>query len=343
MNYYYDYSDLNYIIFIKSTRFIILLLIIIFYYTFYFKYNFVNEFINNNKINNSLEKRNIHKLRICICTLGKKENKYIREFTNHYKKYGIDKIFLYDNNDINDERFDDVISDYVNNKYIEILNFRGKKAPQFQIYNDCYQKNNKQYDWLLFYDLDEYINLKYYKNIKQFLSETKFNKCKIVYLNCIRHTDNDLLYYDNRSLTERFPIINWKSKMFTVKAILRGKIKNIIFKTTHWLDKRIKGCNSFGEKIKPNKKKKLNNDIKTFKDCYIDHYCFKSTEEYIDKINKGDAVFGKNNKTMMHKIRLYFQYNNITFEKIEYIEKELGLNLEEYKEIIKNKIKESKR
>jgi hypothetical protein len=87
----------------------------------------------------------------------------------------------------------------------------------------------------------------------------------------------------------------------------------------------------------------LNNDIKTFKDCYIDHYCFKSTEEYIDKINKGDAVFGKNNKTMMHKIRLYFQYNNITFEKIEYIEKELGLNLEEYKEIIKNKRKESKR
>ena len=31
MNYYYDYSDLNFIIFIKSTRFIILLLIIIFY------------------------------------------------------------------------------------------------------------------------------------------------------------------------------------------------------------------------------------------------------------------------------------------------------------------------
>jgi hypothetical protein len=46
---------------------------------------------------------------------------------------------------------------------------------------------------------------------------------------------------------------------------------------------------------------------------------------------------------MLHKIRLYFEYNNITFEKIEYIEKELGLNLEEYKEIIKNKRKESKR
>jgi hypothetical protein len=339
---YYDYSDINFINFIKSTRYIFLLLIIIFYFTYYFKYIFINK-LNNNKINNSFEKRNINKLRICICTLGKKENKYIREFTNHYKKYGIDKIFLYDNNDINDERFDDVISDYINNKYIEILNYRGKKAPQFQIYNDCYQKNNEQYDWLIFYDLDEYINLKYFKNIKQFLSEKKFNKCKIVYLNCIRHTDNDLLYYDNRSLTERFPIINWNSKMFTVKSILRGNIKNIIFKTTHWLDKTIKGCNSFGKKIKPNKKKKLNNDIKTFKDCYIDHYCFKSTEEYIDKINKGDAVFGKNNKTMLHKIRLYFEYNNITFEKIEYIEKELGLNLEEYKEIIKNKIKESKR
>ena len=46
---------------------------------------------------------------------------------------------------------------------------------------------------------------------------------------------------------------------------------------------------------------------------------------------------------MMHKIRLYFEYNNISFEKIEYIEKESGLNLEEYKEIIKNKIEGRKR
>ena len=29
---------------------------------------------------------------ICICTLAKEENRYIREWVQHYEKYGVDKI-----------------------------------------------------------------------------------------------------------------------------------------------------------------------------------------------------------------------------------------------------------
>jgi hypothetical protein len=42
-----------------------------------------------------------------------KKNKYIREFVEHYKNYGVDKIFLYDNNELNGERFEEVINDYI--------------------------------------------------------------------------------------------------------------------------------------------------------------------------------------------------------------------------------------
>ena len=38
----------------------------------------------------------------------------------NYKNYGVDKIFLYDNNDITGESFDDVLSDFIKNQYIEI-------------------------------------------------------------------------------------------------------------------------------------------------------------------------------------------------------------------------------
>lgn len=328
-NYEYNYKTNSLLVgLIKYS--ILSIIIIIIYFTYIDNFYYINKLIKS-KTNNFTEINQINNIKVCICTLGKKENKYIREFVNHYRKYGIDKIFLYDNNNINDERFDDIISDYIKIKYIEIFNYRGKDTPQFKIFNDCYKKNNKKYDWLIFYDLDEYINLKDYTNIKNFLSEKKFNKCKLIYLNCIRHTDNDLIYYDNRSLAERFPIIRWNSKMFTVKTIIRGNIKKIKFKTSHWLDRRIKGCNSFGEIVEPTQKMKMTNDINNFKNNYIDHYCFKSTEEYINKINKGDAIFGKNIKTMMHKIKLYFNYNKITLEKIEFIEKESGLNLNEYK------------
>ena len=48
-------------------------------------------------------------LKVCLCTIGKKENVYASEFVDHYKKMGYDKIFIYDNNDIEDEKFEDVL------------------------------------------------------------------------------------------------------------------------------------------------------------------------------------------------------------------------------------------
>lgn len=52
---------------------------------------------------------NHNKLKVCLCTLGKNENKYAIEFVEHYKKYGVDKIFIYDNNDLDGEIFDNIL------------------------------------------------------------------------------------------------------------------------------------------------------------------------------------------------------------------------------------------
>ena len=284
-------------------------------------------------IKNKSMSNNTKTIKICICTLGKKENKYILEFVEYYKKIGIDKIFLYDNNELNGENFTDILHDYIITQFIEIINYRGEIAPQFKIYNDCYNKNYKLYNWLIFFDIDEFINLQNYSNIKYFLNENKFKKCKLIYLNCIRHTDNDLLHYDNRSLRERFPKIKWTSKMYTVKTIMKGNLEGVNFKTCHWLDRSIMGCNTLGKLVKPNRKVKIERDFNEsfFKFYYIDHYCFKSTEEYINKINKGDGILGISDKNKMHKIDLYFKYNTITMQKIIYIEQKTGLNLSKYK------------
>jgi hypothetical protein len=322
------YSEYNYYhrkIFslLKRTKSILFFLIVSFllFYSFEKKY-----FKTNNNINES---------RVCICTLGKNENRYIKEFLNHYKELGVDKIFLYDNNDKgnNSESFENEISEFIKEDFVEIINYRGKVHPQFQIYRKCYQKYNQIYDWLIFFDIDELIHLENYSNIKDFLNEKRFNKCKLIYFNCFRHTDNDLLYYDNRSLEARFPFINWKSNLFTLKTIARGNITKIRFLTSHWLDRRISGCNVFGKVEIPTRKVNLNIDINKdeYKKYYIDHYCFKSTEEYINKINKGDGIFGYNNKIKMHKINLYFYYNKISVEKINYLESKTGLNLSSFR------------
>ena len=120
-------------------------------------------------------------MKVCICTIGKK-NLYVREYVDYYKKIGIDKIFIYDNNVKNDEKFDLVLKDYIENGIVEIVDIRGQEAPQFEAMEDCRKKNFKKYDWLLFYDMDEFIFLRNFSNIKDFLKQKHFNKCQRIQL-----------------------------------------------------------------------------------------------------------------------------------------------------------------
>ena len=83
-----------------------------------------------------IAKKNI--IKVCLCTLGKNENRYARQFVEHYKNLDIDKIFVYDNNDISGEKFEEVLQDYIDNGYVEILNWRGRKKQILNIMNVCY-------------------------------------------------------------------------------------------------------------------------------------------------------------------------------------------------------------
>ena len=53
--------------------------------------------------------------------MGKLENLYIEEYVNHYIKLGVDKIFIYDDNDINTEKFSDVLKKGKYRKYVTIF------------------------------------------------------------------------------------------------------------------------------------------------------------------------------------------------------------------------------
>ena len=127
---------------------------------------------------------NFHKYgnKICICTIGKKENLYAREYVTYYKNLGINKIFIYDNNDINDEKFDLILKDYINENFVEIIDFRGRIGPQVESMEDCRKKNFKHFDWLIFFDMDEYLFLRNYTNINKFLEQKIFQKCQRIEL-----------------------------------------------------------------------------------------------------------------------------------------------------------------
>lgn len=159
-------------------------------------------------------------------------------------------------------------------------------------------------------------------------------------LNWFMHTDNNLLYYDNRTLIERFPEKKYKSKgkilrvSNFVKSILKGRI-NVKLVNIHNINDKLIGCDGFG-RIK--EIKGIKTDQPDYHYYYIDHYWSKSTEEFVNKLMKGDVIYGSNHKkNILNKIDIYFNYNNITEERINYIENKTKYNLTKYRLLAKKK------
>ena len=174
-----------------------------------------------------LTKKIRNKIKVSICTIGKEENLYIKEYIEYYKNLGVDKIYLYDNNEINGESFETVIFDYIKINYVNIINYKGYLKPQNKMMNNCYKMSYLKYDWIIFNDIDEFLYLKNYSYIKNFLNEPKFNNCKIIYLNFIFYTDNNNLHYENKSVISRFKEKFLYNNKYVGKSIIRGNIQGI--------------------------------------------------------------------------------------------------------------------
>ena len=272
-------------------------------------------------------------IKVGLCIICKDENLYIKEFIEHYKNIGYNHIFIYDNNDINGERLEDIIQKEIDEGFISIINYRGdKKRPIFRAYIDCYEKNNKNYNWLSFFDIDEFLEIKP-KGIKiqRFLSNERYKYCQNIKFNWLIYSDNDKLYYENKSLIERFPdIVPLKQSQISVKSIVRGHLNSLTITWMHWINPKFKGCNGFGGPTDL----EYGNDFLFY---VIDHYYSKSTEEFINKINRGD-VWRNTFDYIKHRTEKYLNQNHVTLEKIEMLERGIKINLSRYKERLKKNI-----
>ena len=54
-------------------------------------------------------------IKVALCTMGKKENLYAKEYMEYYMKLGVDHMFIYDDNDLGTEKIKDVLDKkYIN-------------------------------------------------------------------------------------------------------------------------------------------------------------------------------------------------------------------------------------
>ena len=78
-------------------------------------------FIPTKIIKEIINFRIIKNAKICLCTPVKNENRYLKEYVEYYKKYGVDKIFIYDNNKVDGERLENAIGEYIKKGFVEVF------------------------------------------------------------------------------------------------------------------------------------------------------------------------------------------------------------------------------
>ena len=274
----------------------------------------------------------------CFAAMGKGENIYAKEVIEYYKKLGVKKFIIADNNMNNSEKFQDILQKEIDDKIVDIIDKIGQKQDQTALYGEIYEKYKTKCNWISFFDFDEFLVIKNQsKNatIQTYLSNPKFDKCNVVLINWLIFSDNELITYDNRTLNERFKkyLINHEDNRF-VKSIIRGNIKFNPWsygQTPHRPEYHLKTCNSGGDRAKT-----FNDVIKNpdFENGYIKHFVTKSAEEYILKVKRGHP--GNVILYFDKRVDIYFIYNKVTKEKIKFFEKTLNRTFPKYHYVYNN-------
>ena len=272
--------------------------------------------------------RYINTGRIALCCIAKSENRYIRDFVEYYKGLHFDRIIVYDNNDPEGERFEDVIGDYIASGFVEIVDFRGRKVAQLKAYDDCYAKNSNKYDWIAFFDCDEFLTfVDDTMDIHSFLSLEKFLPFQAIHINWMIFGDNDQLGNDGRNIVDRFPEPCLPLDFCTrerpwndhVKSILRGGVSSFRWKSPHTPNSDYLFCsNSEGKRVD------LNSPYQefVFTTAYLRHYRTKTIGEWVgNKMKRGFPDSSKNDWEKVLTVDHFFEYNRKTPEKMAYLKK----------------------
>jgi len=233
-----------------------------------------------------------------VCAIAKNEERYICEWIEHYFNLGFDKIIIGDNNDIGNNALMDAIKDIERREDVVVIDIRGEKSFQNEFYSMFSEVGN--YKWCAYFDIDEFLHLNAYNNVKDFLSKRENEN--YVSFNWVMYGPNGQSSIANGQLKERFkyPLPIFSAENGSVKSIINGNYKGQ--HTIHSLN-----CDVFEREI-------------DYYDGYISHYKYKSlTEQAIARTATNATTFsdGLRNFELVYENNEYHnvlmsQINNIT-------------------------------
>ena len=273
------------------------------------------------------ESQYVHTGQVALCCIAKMENAYIRFFVEYYARLGFDKMFVYDNNDENGESFHEVIGDYIDSGLVEVIDFRGRPVAQLTAYQDCYDRHGSEFEWIAFFDCDEFLTFADgTDNVHAFLSHKRFLPYQVMHINWKVYSDSGLLDNDGRNITERFSVplpddtldrFGTHLENMQSKSIVRGGLSAVKWEVSPHTpySEYYYCCNPEGERIFLNSRF-MPIDFRT---AYLRHYRTKTIGEWVrNKMKRGYPDQPKEDWAQVLGLDMFFYFNERTAEKEAY-------------------------
>lgn len=197
-------------------------------------------------------------------------------------------------------------------------------------YNECYKTYGNEYDWIAFFDIDEFMFVNCNKTLGEYLARPEFNEYDMIHINWLLFGDGGQIKSDGRGLLQRIqqPLdINQTTLYsfpdnFHCKSIIRGGLAEVKWDgTSHTPTNGIKCCNSYGLPCDGNSPFTPYD----YRNAGLRHFTTKTAEEYAEKVKKG---FPDANPTTKEKmVKIFFDRNEITAEKVAIFKEKNGIDM----------------
>ena len=224
---------------------------------------------------------------VALCAIVRCENKYLREWVGHHLALGVKKIIICDNSYDGEEQPVEVLSDFILNGQVEVLDFRnqgGDYNVQDVAYNYVYRRYGSTFGWIGFLDIDEMVD-----GCDDLPKLLNGKDADVVVLSWRMMTDSGLVHYEPKPVMDRFTVPakqpRYQDGKEFVKCFVRGGISGLTFETQPHCPTQPKGLhvvNAKGEQVEQSAAIFPNYDV-----AWVNHYHTKTAEEYVEKIRRG--------------------------------------------------------
>ena len=228
-------------------------------------------------------------MKSAVCAIARYERHYLLEWLNYHLTLGFDYIYLYDNNNPDDNSTTVLVHENNLQDSVIVIDYRGKRTCQMEAYNDCYSSYGEEVDWIAFIDLDEFLTFSPDQPIR-FIGDylQKVREYNVILVNWMCFGDNNLAYQDDRKVVDRFlnslPLDSDINKH--IKSIVKTRANLFFSANPHHVQGDVIPCDEYQNPAPKNTPFK----DASFDVLYIRHYCTKTIEEYIkNKMFRGAA------------------------------------------------------